>query len=217
MAKRLSKEQSDATMNERIIEIATKLFADKGYQAVSTREIADSLGINISTFHYHTGGKSNLYKSVIESLYQGELHVLNRPVLDFKQEDFQDKEKVSKTLLIALEGFLDLMLKDPHRSHLYVRRWLEWPDELMQQEVKVTLKTFQPLKDFLEKSKLEGSIRNVDTSIFIRSFLWMTYGYFITGIIDWKNWVSDPFKKKNMNAFKEYMRDYTQRMLFENV
>jgi AcrR family transcriptional regulator len=111
------------------------------------------LGINISTFHYHTGGKSNLYKSVIESLYQGELHVLNRPVLDFKQEDFQDKEKVSRTLLIALEGFLDLMLKDPHRSHLYVRRWLEWPDELMQQEVKVTLKTFQPLKDFLEKSK----------------------------------------------------------------
>jgi AcrR family transcriptional regulator len=213
MTKSLTLVQSDLPMNEKIIEIATKLFAEKGYQTVSTREIADYLGINISTFHYHTGGKSNLYKSVIESLYQRELQVLNQPILDFEESNFSDKKKVQDTLLRALEGFLDLMLKDPHRAQLYVRRWLEWPDEFMPQEVKVTLKTFQPLKEFLEKAKSKKSIRDTDSSIFIRSFLWMTYGYTITGVIDWKNWVSDPFKKKNLNSFKDYMREYTVQML----
>jgi len=122
MTKSLTLVQSDLPMNEKIIEIATKLFAEKGYQTVSTREIADYLGINISTFHYHTGGKSNLYKSVIESLYQRELQVLNQPILDFEESNFSDKKKVQDTLLRALEGFLDLMLKDPHRAQLYVRR-----------------------------------------------------------------------------------------------
>ncbi|MCC5815403.1 MAG: TetR/AcrR family transcriptional regulator [Leptospira sp.] len=210
----LDTESSVVTMNEKIVEVAKKLFAERGYQAVSTREIAEYLGINISTFHYHTGGKGNLYKSVIESVYKRELEVIHEPIFAFDDCDFGDRVKVRDALFKALDGFFDQMLTDPHRPHLYVRRWLEWPDEFMDQEVKNTLETFLPFKEFLDKAQSAGTIRNVNPSIFIRSFLWMVYGYFITGIIDWKSWVSEPFKKKNMSAFKDYIRDYVDSMLF---
>jgi AcrR family transcriptional regulator len=214
MVKNMAPDWNQKPMNERIISVAKKLFAQKGYQSVTTREIAEKLGINISTFHYHTGGKSNLYQAVLESLYSDELSAISLPVEQFPAADYKNKQKVQEALTRSLDGFLDIMLQDPDRAHLYVRRWLEWPDEFMEVEVKLTLKTFRPLKKFLEHSMKAGSIRKVSISVFLRSFLWMQYGYFITGIIDWKTWVSDPFKKKNLDTFREYLREYLDSMLF---
>jgi AcrR family transcriptional regulator len=204
-------------MNDKIVEVAKKLFAEKGYQSVSTREIADFLGINISTFHYHTGGKSNLYKSVIESVYQRELALFHKPISNFSDKDYQNKEKVRTALYEALFGFFEQMAHDPDRSALYVRRWLEWPDEFMEQEVKNTLETFLPFFHFMDSAQKAGSIKSTDTSIFLRSFLWMIYGYFITGIIDWKKWVSDPMKKKNMMQFRKFLEEFIDSMLFQGV
>lgn len=203
-------------MNDRIVEVAKTLFAEKGYQSVSTREIADFLGINISTFHYHTGGKSSLYKSVIESVYQRELEVFHKPISEFSDADFRNRDRVRAALYEALMGFFDQMAEDPDRSKLYVRRWLEWPDEFMEQEVKNTIETFLPFFKFLEKAKKSGSIRAVNTSIFLRSFLWNIYGYYITGIIDWKKWVSDPINNKNRKEFKKFLEQFIDSMLFDN-
>ncbi len=201
-------------MNEKIVEIAKKLFAEKGYQGVSTREIADFLGINISTFHYHTGGKSNLYKSVIESVYQRELELFHKPISNFSEKDYRDKEKVYHALNEALLGFFEQMSQDRDRATLYVRRWLEWPDEFMEQEVENTLQTFYPFYHFMESARKAGSIRDVNSSIFLRVFLWMVYCYFITGTINWKKWVSDPMKKRNKENFKKFLKDYIDSMLF---
>lgn len=201
-------------MNDKIIDVGKKLFAEKGYHGVSTREIAQSLGINISTFHYHTGGKSNLYKSVIESVYLRELKLFHKPILEFSEEDFSNSAKVQEVIYEALLGFFEQMSEDRDRSFLYVRRWLEWPDEFMDQEVKNTLETFKPFYEFLEKAKEAGTIQPIDPSIFLRAYLWMVYCYHITGIIDWKKWVSNPKNKKVKERFKKFLVDFIHRMLF---
>ncbi|WCL49464.1 TetR/AcrR family transcriptional regulator [Leptospira sp. GIMC2001] len=202
--------------NDKILQVAKKLFAEKGYKSVTTREIADQLGINISTFHYHTGGKGNLYKSVIESLYEIEHRALYEPIKEFDPKNFGDRAKVKSAIIMGLQAFVQEMLKDPNRAHLYVRRWLEWPDEFMDYEVKLTIEIFRPFEEFLEEAANHGSVRGIDVSIFLRSFLWMVYGYFITGIIDWKKWVSDPLKKKNLEAFQIYLDDFIESMLFRD-
>lgn len=202
--------------NEKIIEVGKKLFAQKGYHGVSTREVAQFLGINISTFHYHTGGKSNLYKSVIESVYLRELEIFHEPISEFSSEDFHNPDKVRNALYEALLGFFEQMSEDRDRSFLYVRRWLEWPDEFTDQEIKNTLETFKPFYEFLEKAKEAGTIQISNPSIFLRAFLWMIYCYNITGIIDWKKWISNPKKKKNKEMFKQFLIEFIDKMLFSN-
>ncbi len=44
-----------------LIAAAGELFAQQGYDATSTRSIADAAGVNLGAIHYHFGGKQALY------------------------------------------------------------------------------------------------------------------------------------------------------------
>ena len=50
-----------------IIQAAAKLFAEKGFDKTSTREIANLSNANISLISYHFGGKEGLYVEVLRT------------------------------------------------------------------------------------------------------------------------------------------------------
>ncbi len=62
----LTKVKSDDSSREKILEVATKLFSEKGFDSTSTREIAHAADLNISLISYYFEGKEGLYKAVIE-------------------------------------------------------------------------------------------------------------------------------------------------------
>jgi AcrR family transcriptional regulator len=51
---------------ERIIQGAAQVFAEKGYEGATTREIAEAAGLNEVTLFRHFGSKKNLFLAVIE-------------------------------------------------------------------------------------------------------------------------------------------------------
>jgi len=53
----------------RILEAAEAVFATKGFEGASTREIAARAGVNISSLHYHWETKETLYYAVFENIY----------------------------------------------------------------------------------------------------------------------------------------------------
>ncbi len=57
-----------AASRARILEAAGKLFADQGYEAVSTRALAKAARVNLSAIGYHFGGKAGLYQQVVRQL-----------------------------------------------------------------------------------------------------------------------------------------------------
>lgn len=50
---------------ERIIEVATDLFADRGFEGASIREIAKVAEVNLAAINYHFSNKQNLYYEVL--------------------------------------------------------------------------------------------------------------------------------------------------------
>lgn len=67
----MSKQAEIVTNSEqKIIEVATELFAQKGYEGASTREICKLAGVNISLISYYFGGKEELYKKIVEDIVQ---------------------------------------------------------------------------------------------------------------------------------------------------
>lgn len=52
----------------RIVEAAAQLFADRGFDGVSVRELAKRAGVNAAAVNYHFGGKEGLYHAVIRKL-----------------------------------------------------------------------------------------------------------------------------------------------------
>ncbi len=51
-----------------LLETGLRLFAQFGYEAVTTRQLAAEAGVNIAAIAYHFGGKRELYRAVLQQL-----------------------------------------------------------------------------------------------------------------------------------------------------
>lgn len=54
-------ENKPVTTREQLISTAGKLFAEYGFDGVSTRTIAEKAGVTLGSIHYHFGSKKKLY------------------------------------------------------------------------------------------------------------------------------------------------------------
>ena len=58
--------QDEVSTKEKIMRAAAKLFSEKGYSKVTTREIAKAVGINSASIYYHFSSKEDLLKSLYQ-------------------------------------------------------------------------------------------------------------------------------------------------------
>ncbi|MFN4098677.1 MAG: TetR/AcrR family transcriptional regulator [Pararhodobacter sp.] len=71
-----SRRADSAATRGKLLDAATQLFADRGYQAVSIREIALAAGVNSALVNYHFGSKQALFEEIIR-IYTAD-HVADR-------------------------------------------------------------------------------------------------------------------------------------------
>ena len=54
------------TTKDRLLDAAEQLFAEKGFDGASIRDLAAAAGVNVAAVNYHFQGKDNLYREVIK-------------------------------------------------------------------------------------------------------------------------------------------------------
>ncbi|MEO1717099.1 MAG: TetR/AcrR family transcriptional regulator [Planctomycetota bacterium] len=69
----------DANAKQRLMEAALKLFADRGPDHVSVRDIAAEAGVTHGSIRYHFGTKEKLYVQVVRRLGSIDQHIDNMP------------------------------------------------------------------------------------------------------------------------------------------
>lgn len=63
----MAQAKKDVATRDRVLDTAEALFAEKGFHAVSVREITAGANCNLSAINYHFGNKHNLYLEVFRS------------------------------------------------------------------------------------------------------------------------------------------------------
>ena len=63
-----------------IIEVATDLFGQHGYQGVTVRQLTLAAKVNLSAITYHFGGKEELYRMTVEALVERIGGLIGAPV-----------------------------------------------------------------------------------------------------------------------------------------
>ncbi|HEY3346364.1 MAG TPA: TetR/AcrR family transcriptional regulator [Nitrospirota bacterium] len=95
----------DLCTRARIIEAAGKLFAEKGYDRTTAREVSELAAVNPAAVNYHFGGKERLY---IEAAREADRRLFNgdmlRRTLD---EPTSPEQKLSDFLLEMTKSLLD--------------------------------------------------------------------------------------------------------------
>ena len=90
--------RKDKHAREKILQAADQLFGQVGFDAATTREIAEESGVNKALIHYHFKNKEGLLASVLERYY----------------------EALAATVLKALQGTADLRQKMERLVDAYV-------------------------------------------------------------------------------------------------
>jgi AcrR family transcriptional regulator len=102
---------------ERILLASQKLFADKGFDATSVRDITTEAGCNVASVNYHFGGKDNLYLETFRSM----LAVLRDQRLSVLDELMgrTPPPTLEEFLQSFAEGFIDPLV-DESRGRLFI-------------------------------------------------------------------------------------------------
>ncbi|MDC8103095.1 TetR/AcrR family transcriptional regulator [Chryseobacterium sp. PTM-20240506] len=78
---------------ENILFAAEKLFAEKGFDGTSTREISKAANVNISMISYYFGSKEKLYEKLVE-YRMNESQFFSKDILE--RTDINEWEKIEK-------------------------------------------------------------------------------------------------------------------------
>lgn len=101
------------TTRDRLLAAAEVLFAQKGYHAVSIREITSSAESNLAAVNYHFGNKENLYLEVFKSRWVVRAHRIRAA---FEKKLAQKASPGKRDVFLALaEAFLKGPLDDEER------------------------------------------------------------------------------------------------------
>jgi len=112
-----------------ILQAAKKLFALKGFEGTTVRQICDEAGVSLALVSYHFGGKENVFYALFEPLrhYFANMHYeLADPIADLRGfiEKFVDYRYEERHLISILQQ--ELMMKSPRVEKLTYAIFPTW-------------------------------------------------------------------------------------------
>jgi AcrR family transcriptional regulator len=94
----------------RLLEAGLRLFASRGFDSVTTRQLTKAAGVNIAAIGYHFGGKQELYRAVIEQQV-AETEPILGPVMARLQDRLNAAKGDRKALAEVAAGLTDELLR----------------------------------------------------------------------------------------------------------
>ena len=176
-----------------LLQAAKKVFATKGFDGATVKDLAEAANVNVSLVSYYFSGKEGLYLECLEQFGRSRLaaaeRILKKPT---SQEDLRIR------LTLFLEEFIIRHLEESDVSTILLRECGNKNSITQDLFKNVFLKLFQTLLSFLRSAQSAGLIRK-DLEMEISG------GLFFGGIVHHlrMNWVSEEFFKRSLNNPKQ--------------
>lgn len=167
--------KSDQPLEQAILEVAERLFLEKGFALTSTTEIAKEVGCNQALVHYYFRTKENLFNVIFETkfknFFQGIFEMRNTGNLNF-----QDKLKN------IIESHYDLLIRNPRMPSLILNELSRQPEQINILREKLHAlpeKLFAELNEELQTEIEKGTIRDISLIDLLVSMLSLNIALFI--------------------------------------
>jgi AcrR family transcriptional regulator len=198
---------------QRIVQIATALFAEHGFDGVSTREIAAAAGLNIATVNYHVGGKRDLYRLVFARMSQLERERIERTLHSVESHPMDTPDGVRALLRRVAQMLVELTVEHPETARLWVRRWLDHDGDA-DVEIEASVPVYRMFQALVGRIEAESGYRYAGPSLelFLKSVSWMLHGYALSGPLDWNSGRGRADDPHRLAELTDFLADYFTRM-----
>lgn len=139
---------------EALIDAAKRVFAVKGYDGATVKDLSDAAGVNVSLVSYHFGGKEGLYRTCLTNF--GEIHV---EMVERLLGQVRNKEDFSLRLRLFAEELVAIHHRDNDTCRI-IYRGMETLDPITTDVFKkVFYRIFEALHKFMRSAQKAGIIR----------------------------------------------------------
>lgn len=181
---RMSSQPDDGHSRERILAAATRLFAERGYDATSTRAIGEAVGLNIATVAYHVGAKPELYRAVMRRAHLAQREAVTA-ALHRLSACGPTPEETRAALLGFVDSYLSFCLDHPEVPALWMRRWLAEGGELAEIETEfagpLVAEVAAAVRTVLDRAGLGAG---ADVELLVFTIVWTAHSFGQAGVLD---------------------------------
>jgi AcrR family transcriptional regulator len=185
-----------------ILDVATELFAERGFNAVSVQDIADAAGTHKTTVLYHFETKESLREEVLDRALGSIADVMR----EFLAGEFK-RERVAY-LLDQQQSFF---AEHPSYARLLQRELLDpEPQPYIQRFVELI---YAPAVQSIERAMKAGHVRRIDPAFFLHDLHVQLIGYFCHRALLQTLEHRDPYSVEALIARRDYLVDQIFRQL----
>ena len=175
--KALEKEAPQAreksTTRDKLLEAAIKLFAEKGFNGTTTKEIAEKAEVNEALIFRHFSTKRDLYGAIIEK------KIFEEPGIEITLETHKDSKDDALVFTAIATRMFDRCGKDPSFMRLLHFSALEGHD-LSDMFFETYVEYINMLIcDYIETRIKDGALRNVNPLYASKAFIGMVVNQII--------------------------------------
>ena len=174
---------------ERVLEVASSLFASGGYEATSLRQIAAASGIDIATLKYHFDDKAALFAMVYEAGHARFLEAISPHLQELEQASSkQDVRAFIERLVSSMQRFVEEHL-DFVRLVLF--RLLEDSSDIIGLEDDLQAVAIGMMEERFQALIARGVIAPIDARALV-AFLISSFAMWQVTARVKKNWIGEP-------------------------
>lgn len=165
---------SSPMIKEAIIDAATCLFAEHGYEGMTMKEIASRVGIHASTIYQYFANKEDLFVHIYRNVLRGHLQI----AADSTERPLPARERLEG----MLRSVIHYQIREASKMKVYIRVLL-FPSGYFEQDMKDELKKIERIElewfsELLREGMASGEIRQDDEERLARLLICIMDGLF---------------------------------------
>jgi len=166
------KEIKDASAEEKIKQAARKLFTQKGFDAVKTRDIAEEAGLNLALLNYYFRSKQKLFDIImVENLQQ----FIQGIIMKISQGNLTITQKVEQVVI----AYIDMISANPYLPVFVMNQMHNVPSPLVDKLEPVIKPIRENFLSELDEAAKRGEINRIHPFHFVANLISLTVFPFI--------------------------------------
>lgn len=186
---------------ERILDAATVLFAERGADGVAMRDIAERVGLDVSSVHHHFPTKAGLLDACFAKVFAAERDALDADVELLRVAlETGGRPEALDALHQLVETFVTFLEEHPQTTFLWLRRWLDPAADAPLDEA-YALPIYSRIEDALLAAGGRGLLAEPTPHVTVRSLVWAAHGHVTSLAAAGKDPVGMARERREFRAF----------------
>ncbi len=167
---------SASDRRSQLIETALNVFAQKGFNGATTKEIAALAGVTEAIIFRHFPTKQALYQAVLESRVDG-------PGLQkwlAEAQEAMDRNDDFRLFQAIAAAVIESYIQDPRMERVMLFAALEGNQQALEHHRNFSLPIFELLRDYVVRRQSEGAIAGYDAAVVLSAIAGMAKGHAIS-------------------------------------